>query len=359
MTEKKVLVAPLNWGLGHATRVVPIIDQLLKHHFRVILAADGQALDLLQKEFPQIPCLRLSDIHMVYAKKHVFLKIFIQIPKLIVQSIIEHFRLKALLKKHPVDMIISDNRVGIWSRGTYNIFISHQLRLKLPERLSFLSFIYPAVLKWCLKPFAECWVPDLPGEKNFSGELSHDLSRFVPVNYVGVLSRFSRYLSGQPQERHYDLLFILSGPEPQRTLFEELILQQIEGQSYRVALVRGVEYGEIHRANVDSYGLVQARELFDLIRRSEMVVCRAGYSSIMDLYVAGAQAVLVPTPGQTEQEYLAGYLARKKYFYSLEQRDFNLDRALKHAREFSPPAYTHDEKEILEREISRLKSAAL
>jgi UDP-N-acetylglucosamine transferase subunit ALG13 len=354
LMSKKVLVAPLNWGLGHATRVIPIIDCLYKNNFSVIIAADGNALRFLQKEFPHLPSFRLPDVNIRYSKKHVFLKIFLQTPKIFLHRFIGHYKLKSMLKKHPVDIIISDNRFDVWHKRTYNIFISHQLKLKLPKSISFLSFVYPIFLQRFLKSFDECWVPDFAGKQNFSGELSHPISQFSSVKYIGVLSRFNRYLTTQKIDKRYDLLFILSGPEPQRTIFENLIINQINENKYKVAIVRGIGQKEKPKCAAQVFGVVNAEPLYNLIKQSGWVICRAGYSSIMDLFVTQAQAILIPTPGQTEQEYLAGYLKQKKYFYSVSQQNFNLDKSLAQAGDFAPPAY-NAEKNRLEEVVNSLK----
>ncbi|HSH50318.1 MAG TPA: glycosyltransferase, partial [Bacteroidales bacterium] len=323
-------------------------------NFSVIIAADGDVLRFLRKEFPHITSFRLPDVNIRYSKKHVFLKIFLQTPKIFLHRFIEHFKLKSMLKRHPVDLIISDNRFGVWHKKTYNVFISHQLKLKLPKSISFLSFVYPIFLQRFLNPFDECWIPDFATKQNFSGELSHHISNSTPIKYVGVLSRFYRYLSTKKIEKRYDLLFILSGLEPQRTIFENIILNQINGNKYRVAIVRGVEQKEKLKNNADVFDIVSAEPLYNLIKQSNWVICRAGYSSIMDLYVAQAQAILVPTPGQTEQEYLADYLKQKKYFYSVSQQNFNLDKSLEQAGDFAPPVY-NDENNRLEEQINSLK----
>lgn len=354
LMSKKVLVAPLNWGLGHATRVIPIIDCLYKNNFSVIIAADGNALRFLRKEFPHLTSFRLPDVNIRYSKKHVFLKIFLQTPKIFLHRFIEHFKLKSILKRHPVDLIISDNRFGVWHKKTYNVFISHQLKLKLPKSISFLSFVYPIFLQRFLNPFDECWIPDFANKQNFSGELSHSISNFSSIQYIGVLSRFNRYLTSQKMDKRYDVLFILSGPEPQRTIFEKLITNQMKGKKYRVAIVRGIEQKEKLECTGQVFGIVNAEPLYNLIKQSKWVICRAGYSSIMDLYVTQAQAILIPTPGQTEQEYLADYLKQKKYFYSISQQSFNLDKSLEQARNFAPPVY-NDEKNRLEEVVNSLK----
>ena len=354
MKLKKVIVAPLNWGLGHATRVISIIDSLQKNNFSVIIAADGNALRFLKQEFPHLQFVQLPDVNINYSKNYVFLKIFIQIPKIFIHSFIEHFKLKSFLKKQPVDLIISDNRYGVWSKRAYNIFISHQYKIKLPKNLSFLSFIYPYVIKRCLKPYDVCWVPDMAGSPNLSGDLSHNIPLFSSLKYIGVLSRFKRYLYKPTIEKKYDLLVILSGPEPQRTIFEQMIFSQIKETKYKVAIVRGIEQKETVNASADVFDVVHSESLFYLIKQSKWVVCRAGYSSIMDLYVSGAKAILVPTPGQTEQEYLADYLKQKKYFYSVAQQNFCLEAALHEVKDFIPPDYA-DEKNCLDKLISSLR----
>jgi UDP-N-acetylglucosamine:LPS N-acetylglucosamine transferase len=197
-------------------------------------------------------------------------------------------------------------------------------------------------------------VPDFAGKQNFSGELSHHISRFSSIKYIGVLSRFNRYVPTKKIDKRYDLLFILSGPEPQRTIFENLIVNQINGNKYRVAIVRGIEQKEKLRCTGQVFGMVNAEPLYELIKQSGWVVCRAGYSSIMDLYVTQAQAILIPTPGQTEQEYLADYLKQKKYFYSVSQHQFNLDKSLEQAKDFASPVF-NAEKNRLEEEINSLK----
>ncbi|MFP4025740.1 MAG: glycosyltransferase [Thiohalospira sp.] len=354
MKTNNVLVAPLNWGLGHATRVIPIIDRLIKNNFSVIIAGDGMALDFLKKEYPKLKCIKLPDVNIVYSKKHVFFRIFLQIPKIILNTIIEHYRIKSIIKKYQVDVIISDNRFGLWNKGTINILIIHQLRLALPKKLSLLKPIYPTILKKIVKNFKMCWIPDFSGDFNLSGCLSHDVNKIHNKHFIGVISRFERYLSETKSDKKYDLLFILSGPEPQRTIFEKIILNQIKNKSLRIALVRGITDKEKIDTRADVFGVLTAKRLFYLIQQSKQIICRAGYSSIMDMYIAQAQAILVPTPGQTEQEYLAAYLKQKKYFYSVSQQKFNLESAIKESEGYVPPEYNGGNN-LLDEEVSKLK----
>ncbi len=353
MGTKKVLVASLNWGLGHATRVIPIIDRLIKNNFSVIIAGDGMALDFLKKEYPKIECLRLPDVNIIYSKKHVFFKIFFQIPKIIYNTIIEHFLIKSIIKDHQIDVIISDNRFGLWNKNTINILIIHQLRLALPYKLSFLRSVYPILLKKIVKNFNRCWIPDFPGDFNFSGDLSHAVNKIPNKHFIGVISRFERYLSETRSDKKYDLLFILSGPEPQRTIFEKIILNQIQNKLLTIALVRGIPNKEKIDTSAEIYGVLTAKRLFHLIQQSKQIICRAGYSSIMDMYTAQAQAILVPTPGQTEQEYLAEYLKQKKFFYSVSQQNFNLESAMKESEYYAIPEYK-GENNLLNEQVSKL-----
>ncbi|MFO7828647.1 MAG: glycosyltransferase [Bacteroidales bacterium] len=328
MKKPKVLVAPLNWGLGHASRVIPIIDRLIKANFSVIIAADGAAFDYLCQEFPNLQTIKFPDLKIKYSKKHLVFKIFLQSPKIIYNAFVEHYLLKKIIKKHHIGLVISDNRFGLWNKHTYNIFISHQLNLIFPKKLSFFTPVYQAFLKSIIKKYDECWVPDFPGNHNLSGYLSHPALIPSKTKYIGPISRFNRYHHNALLKTKYDLLFILSGPEPQRTIFENIILKQIKNRTLRTALVRGTQTSFNVNSSVDVYNVVHSEQLFKLMQQSKLVVCRSGYSSIMDLIIAKKNAILVPTPGQTEQEYLANHLKSWNQFYFVLQQNFNLDHAL-------------------------------
>ncbi|HMU08571.1 MAG TPA: glycosyltransferase [Ferruginibacter sp.] len=341
MKDKKInnpviLVAPMDWGLGHTTRCIPIITSLLARNCSVIIAASGPGRILLQKEFPGLLCLDLRgyDIHYSRKRSRLPFTLFAQFPKLISTIYTEHRWLKKIVTQYSIAAVISDNRMGMFHRSIPCIYLTHQLNIKTGNR--FTERIAQKTHYWFINKFSQCWVPDTPDENNLAGELSHPVNMpHVPVKYMGPLSRFKNYST----EKKYDVAFILSGPEPQRTIFEELILKELSGYGIRAVLVRGITDPVITKETDSPYLKIHnslgQEQLNRIILESECVIGRCGYSTIMDLVKLHKKALLVPTPGQTEQEYLAEYLSGKKIFCSAVQEDFSLPEALKALDGFS------------------------
>lgn len=327
-SKKKILVCPLNWGLGHATRMVPIIHLLLKHQFDVCLAASKESKEYLTREFPDLFVIDLPGYTVRYSKQNSqILQMAMLLPRIIFWTLKEHVLLRKIIKKNRIDIILSDHRFGLWNKRVYSIFVSHQQKVKFPSVFKYCEFVYAGLLRFVLKRYDECWVPDFKGENNLSGELSHGVFSMNHIHYIGPLSRFSLYQQiDKPKE--FDVLFILSGPEPQRTVFEKIIQQQAQKTNLKLALVRGTNriLGKAYPFPV--YDMVNTNTLFDLINKTEIIICRSGYSSVMDLISLKKRAVLVPTPGQTEQEYLADYLKEKELFYAVSQQHFDLECAV-------------------------------
>lgn len=335
MKDKKInrpviLVAPMDWGLGHATRCIPIITCLLAQNCSVIIAASGPGRILLQSEFPNLLCLDPGGYNIRYSRKRSWLPftLFIQFPKLISTVFTEHRWLKRTVKQYSVDAVISDNRMGMFHRNIPCIYLTHQLKIKTGNR--FTEQIAQKTHFWFINKFSQCWVPDVSDGNNLAGELSHPSTMpEVPVKYIGPLSRFINY----PVKKKYDVAFILSGPEPQRTIFEELILKDISGCNKKAILVRGitdtVALKETGSSFLELHNNLGQEELNRVILESECVIGRCGYSTIMDLLKLQKKALLVPTPGQTEQEYLAEYLSERKIFCTVAQESFLLPVALK------------------------------
>lgn len=338
--KPRILLAPLDWGLGHATRCIPIIKDLLTKDCEVIIAAEGPLLALLSAEFPSLLFLPLKGYRIRYSRSKAWLpfKIMLQLPRILRMVGFENRWLKNTVLEHEIDAVISDNRPGMYHREIPSVYITHQLLIKAENSL---------LEKWMqqihyryINRFSICWVPDMKEDKNpagLAGSLSHpEKPPGVPVHYIGPLSRFSK-IDGMPKE--YDLAILLSGPEPQRTIFEELLLKQLAGYKGKVILIRGLpgETRNVTTSNtaIQPFNHLPASELSSIIQRSALVICRSGYTTIMDLAALQQKAVLVPTPGQTEQEYLAAYLSEKKYFYSLPQKGFDLTKALEGASAFS------------------------
>ena len=346
----RILIAPLDWGLGHATRCIPIIKYLLEKKCEVIIGADGRPLDLLKKEFPLCEFVIIRGYDISYPKNgSMVLKIAAQIPKILLGIKREHDQLKKIIKEKKIDAVISDNRFGLWSREVPCVFITHQLMVKSP----FGEKIIHQLNKKYISKFTECWIPDMK-EGGLSGDLAHKFPIPENAQYVGVLSRF--FAKAQNDKYKRDLLVILSGPEPQRTTFEEKILKQIAAnppvsQSETSPFTRGIlivqgitEKNERINLpagqagiseNVEMVSHLTSAELQREILSSEIILSRSGYSIVMDLAVLGKKAIFVPTPGQTEQVYLAKYFSEKKIAYSVSQNKFDLNFALQESKKYN------------------------
>lgn len=316
-THPRVLVAPLDWGLGHATRSIRVISALRNAGTDVIIAADGPAALLLKKEFPELPILLLEGYHIRYGKGR----------GLVFRLLFQYFRVKKVIRREnnwlqkiihekEIDGVISDNRFGLNSPKVPCVFITHQLYIEtgykwLSRQAQKINYSY-------INRFHECWVPDEAEKKNYAGILSHPTkSPSVPVHYAGLLSRFQ----ARKEETAFKYLFLLSGPEPQRSMLEEKIIKLISGKK-NMAIVRGLPEGsreKIDLPGIQSWEHLPAKILNEVICSSEIVICRSGYSTIMDLVALQKQAILIPTPGQKEQEYLADHAAERRLFKQVRQ----------------------------------------
>lgn len=331
MKEKRVLIAPLDWGLGHATRCIPIIEALQKRNCDVFVASSGSALTLLKKEFPNLVFFSLPSYRIRYPKKGSFVfSIARQIPKIQKAIAKEHKRVQKIVADNKIDLIISDNRYGCWSAKTKSIFISHQLNIQLPGGWRLLKPIVDQFHNRMISKFDQCWIPDDP-KLNLTGELSKN--GVATVKHIGILSRFKKHVA----EFKYDVAVVLSGPEPQRTMLEEIIFKQINSQ-LRIIVVRGVVEGEGNwkqEGNLVIVNFLASRKLEEIINQSKLIISRSGYSTIMDLARLGKKAVFIPTPGQTEQEFLAKRLMKAGISYSIRQQDFDFTVARTAADSFS------------------------
>jgi uncharacterized protein (TIGR00661 family) len=316
--HKRILVSPLNWGLGHASRLIPIIQYLNDKKLQVYIASYGASATLLRQEFPNCQHLNFKGFTPYYSSKHSQTRTLIkQLPSFLYYKHKEKKQLQKIVTQHRIDLIISDNRYGLYCRNIKSILITHQLNPQL--RAPFTLFQKPVayILSRWIKRFNACWVPDnpLPNER-FSGDLSRNRFKLPNVKYIGSLSRFQ---SGpQNLTAEFDYLIILSGPEPHRTLLEKTLLDIFSHKKASVVLVQGLtsnkQVKKSPRKGLTVYNYCLSGELETLIKASETIICRSGYSSIMDLLALGKKALLIPTPGQPEQEYLANSLLIKQHF---------------------------------------------
>ena len=334
LAGKKLLVIPLDWGLGHATRCVPVIRDLLKSNCEVWLAGEGTQEKLLREEFSSLPFLPLKGYRIKYGKSGFTGKILLQVPSILRSIKEENKWLKEQVIKHGFEAVISDNRYGLYHENIFSVFITHQLCIKS----SLGKWSEKILQQWNYKfinRFNECWVPDEEGGNNLAGELSHSLKLpSILLKYIGPLSRFEKKNS---DEMGNHLLIILSGPEPQRTILENKVVDQIVNYPGTATIVRGLpgERNIIPSTNtIHFYNHLSSEELNAEAIKAEFIISRSGYSTIMDIAALQKKSILIPTPGQTEQEYLGNYLVKKQFAFCVAQNDFSLRKNIEEARNF-------------------------
>ncbi|RPH32751.1 MAG: hypothetical protein EHM93_07950 [Bacteroidales bacterium] len=327
--KKTILVCPLGWGLGHASRDIPIIESFLRDGHEVIVAGDEQSLALLSKRFVGIKTIHFPSFKVRFSKRKSqlfpLIWIAIQLPYHILK---EHFALNRLVKDYQIDLVISDNRYGLWCKNAKTVLITHQLKVLFPT--PFRSFELAG--QWAVRFFAEkfdsCWIPDFLGSDNLAGELSHPSKIPSNAEYIGILSRFLG-IEINPTSINWDLVGVVSGPSPQRELFIEQVEKLVRRQKTKTLIMTGKpdEGTDIIEKNGIWYaGHLNDSTFASVLKSSKYLICRAGYSSIMDLVALGVKCLIVPTPGQTEQEYLAKHLSNEGLFKVCQQNKLeNID----------------------------------
>lgn len=314
----KVLICPLNWGLGHATRCIPLIRQMVEAGHEVVIATDGLPYALLKEEFPGQRFMLFPSYRVRYGnKKSMIIPMLRNIPHIISGVIREHVRLKKILKEESFDQIISDNRFGLWNKHVHSVYITHQLMIKMPGKIKMFEPAAWLLHRAFINRYNECLIPDYEGNDNLSGDLSH--ARPLPQNarFIGPLSRFRHPGNNPSPTVIYDTVIMISGIEPQRTLFENEMLH-VAGQhkQEQILIIRGLP-GTKEKTKVEQHVHIfphlSTEQLIPALMNARKIICRSGYSSIMDLAAIDClhKAEFHPTPGQTEQEYLAGYHNKK------------------------------------------------
>lgn len=336
LKEKTILVAPLDWGLGHATRCIPLISELCHLGCHILIGAEGQQAALLHQEFPDVPVLPLPGYRIKYnhGNKGYALKIARQLPRISRAVRREKEWLKRIIADYKIDAVISDNRFGLHHPEIPSVIMTHQLHLKSPfsavveKNLQKLNYYF-------LQKFSTCWVVDFDGSENLAGDLSHPaVLPAMELQYLGALSRFE-FHSGEPLK--YDLLVLISGPEPQRSIFEKMIFDQIRQLAIKAIIVSGKPESPFDNQiteNIRHVNHLDSSALNKALLQSKLIISRSGYTTVMDLIKLRKKAILVPTPGQTEQEYIGKYLMKKKYILNIKQKGFGLSEALQEADDF-------------------------
>ena len=318
VVSNKIIIAPLNWGWGHATRCIPIIKEIISLGLKPVIACDGSALVFLQKEFPNEEFIELPSYGIRY-RQHFVWSMCLNIPRIMMAIVKEKNVIKNYIKNHKDQVvgIVSDNRLGIYHSIIPSVYMTHQLNIKAGVVSNFVNKLH----HYFIRKHQECWVPD---EVNslFSGDLSKNTSN-LNVKYIGVLSRFKK----QQAPIEYDLLVLLSGVEGQRQALENVMYEQLKNYKGKTLLIRGSlkPCTLVFSKHVKVVDYMLSDELEMALNSSKKVIARSGYSTIMDLTVLEKQAFYIPTPGQTEQEYLAAYLKEKNVAVFSSQKAFKIE----------------------------------
>lgn len=342
--NKTILFCPLDWGLGHASRSVFYIQKLLDKGYRIIIAADNAPLTLLQKEFPDLDRVRFPSFYKIRYPKFVPMQIMapFYFLKIVIGSVIEHVFLKKLIKKCNPEIIVSDNRFGLWNKHYFTIYITHQISIRMPAWAGFIEKPVYKLHKKVINKYDQCWIPDKKGSDNLSGNLSHKFP--VPSNavFTGIASRFllPRNIITEASEP-YDIIVVLSGPEPQRTILEEKLLSYFHSSNEKVFFLRGKPGDKELKINTTKMANhLPSAEIRLLLAHAKTIICRPGYSMLMDLAALNKKALLIPTPGQTEQEYLGWYMNKCGRHLVLAQNNINnLPRKIKELHSLNPKPF--------------------
>lgn len=341
-TTKKVLIVPLDWGLGHATRCIPLIRSFLENGWKVQLGAEGAVASLLRAEFPDIHIHPIPGYRVTYTENGRFFlwKMLIQLPRLLYIIYAERRWLQKLLNRESYDLVVSDNRYGLYHKSTPSVIITHQLRIQLP--IQWMEDYLEKVHSKFIKRFDACWIPDVKGGQSLAGQLSHtsEQSNFQ-YKYLGLLSRYTSTI--QSVGYQFEFCFLISGPEPQRAMLEQAI-RSFAKEFKKPSILFCGQPGELHQEQlgelvVRSHAL--GRELLEAIQQSRFIVARSGYTTMMEMAILNKQCIFIPTPGQTEQEYLAQLHNRKGYASFIRQEQLNFENLSMAAQELqsSWPSY--------------------
>jgi uncharacterized protein (TIGR00661 family) len=360
MNPKNILITPLGWGLGHAGRMIPLSLRLKEMGHNITIAGNEECLSLFRNETAGMNLVLFSGFTMRYSNNvPPYITVLWKLPALIIKSLRDHRILKNLIKRYQADIVISDNRFGCWNRKIKSIYVTHQLRIIFPVQFRFLEPLGIAFHRFIINKYDLCLIPDFPGDVNLSGDLSHNLSFPPNSRYIGLLSRFT---SGNTSSGSHDypnkyITIILSGPEPQKSILRKKLIDYIQLTDYMTIILEGtpgVEKINEITGRIKSYNHLPSFQMRDIITGSDKVICRAGYTTIMELISLQKTALLIPTPGQTEQEYLAQYLSLKGWFSSASQEEKNIIGYLSDAHSDFPNDLLSISEDLLSKALSEL-----
>jgi UDP-N-acetylglucosamine transferase subunit ALG13 len=328
--KHNILICPLEWGLGHAARMIPIAGRLQRMNHNVFIASGEDHLKLFREELPGLNYIDFHGFSPGYSRYlPQYLALLFRTPLLLFHIFREHYKLKRIINDYAIDVVISDNRFGLWNRKIRTAYVTHMPLIPFPKPFKFMEFIGICLHRLIIRKYSLCFIPDLPGEINLTGRLSHGIKLPDNVRFTGILSRFQDTippLTDNPLPIRHNTV-ILSGPEPQRSIFRLTVIELLRDHKTITLILEG-RPGTGNEINITGNfafcNHLASPEMKQVILSSEKIITRAGYSTIMELVSLNRSALLVPTPGQTEQEYLGEYLSSKGLFSSCSQKNLGI-----------------------------------
>lgn len=341
MNKTKICISPMDWGLGHATRCIPVIQALEELNYEIYIGTDGDQEVILKEALPHAHFLPLRGYRIRYTKWGALLPlaIFFQLPKILFSILHEYRWLQKKHKDFRFDLIISDNRYGFFHKKVPSVFMTHQLNFQMPYPWA--TRLFQKMQYSWFKNFKACWIPDITWPNNLSGILGNPLLKpKIPIWYMGYLSRLTDSKKSNTfkiDKASIVFLGIISGPEPQRSLLENLLWNKGNQLNLKFTIVAGTpnikEAIQQHKATM--YPHLPASKLITEIEKAEYIICRGGYSTLMELIPFGKKIILIPTPGQTEQALLGKLWQEQKWALCYDQSNFKLSTALNEASQFN------------------------
>lgn len=357
--KKNILICPLEWGLGHAGRMIPLARRLQAMNNNIFIGSGEEHLPFFRNELPGMTFIHFPGFRMRYSRfLPQYLTIILKIPDLIFHVIREHRRLKKIIKDYSIDIVISDSRIGLWNSGIKTVFVLHIPRIPFPKQLRLLEFIGIPLSRFIIKKYSYSFIPDLDGDLNISGRLSHGFKLPDNLRYIGILSRFSECgFPGKNNPGNIYCTVILSGPEPQKGILKQKLTDILNAKGKPAVILEGLP-GNSPDRNIDGYVRFLSHlpdpEMRDMILDSENIITRSGYTTIMELISLNRSALIIPTPGQTEQEYLAEYLSGKGWFRTVSQKELDVTIDLCGPKASWPPELIAESAKLLNKALKEL-----
>ena len=324
MPNGKILVAVLNWGLGHATRCIPIIQELQRYDFQPIIASDGKALAFLRNEFPDVDYYKLTAVHFSFSQQSTWNYIHLLSKAAFWNKALKKDKqlIEKIHLKENLCGIISDSRPYCYHRHIPGVYITHQLQVKS----GIFTTTATAAHRGLIGSFNECWVPDRAAPHSICGKMSEWKNAKLPLRYINIQSD----LKIQKTSHQYDYTGIISGAEPERSKLEQKMIAGFSGLKGKKIIIAGNKKlaDRFVSIDIEIKGLASRAEVQHIINSSKTIIARGGYSTMMDLLKLQKPALLIPTPGQTEQLYLTQRLKQLNYVDVVSQEKLSATRIL-------------------------------